>query len=236
MLLYCDKCGCLRQAMHGRAESDEICNICHNHLKKVPLEYFQDNELYAELQCAVSDKMEQKLIKDLVLTSPNFDQYYFEHKDEIRNGERVPPNITKPSPAGVSDFLPIFLAFLVFALLCFILPSPFNIIGFLLFLITGICLGKSSHKKANDDYHLAHTDFEKYKEERIKEENEWARQHELERQRKALKNISPKCPYCGSYHTSKIGIISRGISTEMFGLASGKIGKQWHCNHCGSDF
>ena len=45
-----------------------------------------------------------------------------------------------------------------------------------------------------------------------------------------------ECPYCHSTNTHKLSIISRGTSTLMFGLASSKIGKQWHCNKCGSDF
>lgn len=45
-----------------------------------------------------------------------------------------------------------------------------------------------------------------------------------------------ECPYCHSMNTSKIGTVSRMASTAMFGLASKKIGKQWHCNSCGSDF
>lgn len=45
-----------------------------------------------------------------------------------------------------------------------------------------------------------------------------------------------ECPYCHSNGTKKISITSRVISTSLFGLGSKKIGKQWHCNSCGSDF
>jgi transposase-like protein/predicted RNA-binding Zn-ribbon protein involved in translation (DUF1610 family) len=45
-----------------------------------------------------------------------------------------------------------------------------------------------------------------------------------------------KCPYCSSSNTSKIGIFGRSLSIGLFGFASGKIGKQWHCNGCGSNF
>jgi len=34
----------------------------------------------------------------------------------------------------------------------------------------------------------------------------------------------------------KIGAVSRMVSGSLFGLGSSKIGKQWHCNGCGSDF
>ena len=45
-----------------------------------------------------------------------------------------------------------------------------------------------------------------------------------------------KCPYCKSTKTRKISTASRVVSTGLFGLGSKKIGKQWHCNQCNSDF
>lgn len=45
-----------------------------------------------------------------------------------------------------------------------------------------------------------------------------------------------ECPYCHSTNTKKISGTGRWLSTGIFGLASGKIGKQWHCNSCKSDF
>lgn len=45
-----------------------------------------------------------------------------------------------------------------------------------------------------------------------------------------------KCPYCSSISVSKISSVSRIASVGFFGLASKKVGKQWHCNNCGSDF
>lgn len=45
-----------------------------------------------------------------------------------------------------------------------------------------------------------------------------------------------KCPYCSSTDISKISVISRIVSTGLFGLGSKKVGKQWHCNQCNSDF
>lgn len=53
-----------------------------------------------------------------------------------------------------------------------------------------------------------------------------------------LQQISqtPLCPYCSSANTKKISGTSRVGSALMFGLFSKKIGKQWHCNSCGSDF
>ena len=45
-----------------------------------------------------------------------------------------------------------------------------------------------------------------------------------------------KCPYCHSTNTTKITLTKRSVSTYLFGLGSSKIGKQWHCNNCKSDF
>lgn len=45
-----------------------------------------------------------------------------------------------------------------------------------------------------------------------------------------------KCTYCGSTNVKKIGLLNRAISTELWGLGSKKIGKQFHCNSCGADF
>lgn len=45
-----------------------------------------------------------------------------------------------------------------------------------------------------------------------------------------------QCPYCHSKNTKKIRGVSRVVSVGLLGLASKRIGKQWHCNGCGCDF
>lgn len=64
-------------------------------------------------------------------------------------------------------------------------------------------------------------------------------QYQKER-KQALANRNKKpsitCPYCKSTNTKKISGGSRWLSTGLFGLASSKVGKQWHCNSCKSDF
>lgn len=45
-----------------------------------------------------------------------------------------------------------------------------------------------------------------------------------------------KCPYCQSTDTSKISMMGRVVSVGFFGIGSKKIGKQYHCNKCKSDF
>ena len=48
--------------------------------------------------------------------------------------------------------------------------------------------------------------------------------------------VQVECPYCHATDTKKISGVSRMVSVGTLGPASKKIGKQWHCNHCGSDF
>ena len=57
-----------------------------------------------------------------------------------------------------------------------------------------------------------------------------------EYQQKYLAEHNIHCPYCNSTNVTKIGTVNRAVSVGMFGLASKKIGRQWHCNSCGSDF
>lgn len=45
-----------------------------------------------------------------------------------------------------------------------------------------------------------------------------------------------ECPYCKSTDTKKISGVSHMASVGFFGVSSKKIGKQWHCNKCNSDF
>lgn len=44
------------------------------------------------------------------------------------------------------------------------------------------------------------------------------------------------CPYCKSTNTEKISTVSRAVSVSLVGAASGKLGKQWHCKQCNSNF
>ena len=64
--------------------------------------------------------------------------------------------------------------------------------------------------------------------------NEIHEQQEL--QRDLASGTRVICPYCKSADTKKISTLNRAVSVSLVGAASGKIGKQWHCNHCGSDF
>lgn len=85
--------------------------------------------------------------------------------------------------------------------------------------------------------------LERERQERIREQaqkdKELQESIELHRQIDAYyaaKHPHVECPYCHSMNTEKISGVARGVSIYVMGVASPKIGKQWHCNSCKSDF
>lgn len=42
----------------------------------------------------------------------------------------------------------------------------------------------------------------------------------------------PKCPTCGSTNIKRISTSNRAVSIGLFGLLSGKIGKNYECRNC----
>lgn len=83
-------------------------------------------------------------------------------------------------------------------------------------------------------------DENEYNKRCLKEEEFRKRNREEARQR-LLQNTSPStnqphCPICQSTNIEKIGMFKRILSTSMFGIASDKVGKQWHCKNCRNNF
>lgn len=72
-IYYCKKCG--RQI--GLFDWEQLkCDICNSELYEVPHEYTDD------FRWRDGDG-KQAVIEELVKTSPEFDQYLFDHRDEI---------------------------------------------------------------------------------------------------------------------------------------------------------
>lgn len=75
MLYYCKKCG--RQiGFEAWDKRERICNICNSQLFEIPHEY-TDNFRWRD------GDGKQAVIEELVKPSPEFDQYLFDHRDEI---------------------------------------------------------------------------------------------------------------------------------------------------------
>ena len=73
MLCYCKKCG---RTLYDIFELKTICDVCGSQTYEVPRKYI-DNFRWRD------GDGKQALIEELVKTSPEFDQYLFDHRDEI---------------------------------------------------------------------------------------------------------------------------------------------------------
>lgn len=63
-----------------------------------------------------------------------------------------------------------------------------------------------------------------------------AHNEERKRQEEVESGKRVVCPYCKSTNTEKISTLNRAVSISIVGAASSKLGKQWHCKACGSNF
>ena len=66
----------------------------------------------------------------------------------------------------------------------------------------------------------------------------YTNQERIDKNHKLIMQAEPiiECPYCHSNNTKKITATSKAINTAIFGIFGTKRHKQWHCNHCNSDF
>ena len=70
----------------------------------------------------------------------------------------------------------------------------------------------------------------------VKSEAALARGRAIQEGRDKGNRFGIECPYCHATNVRKVSLAGRAVSAGIFGLGSKKIGKQWHCNKCGSDF
>lgn len=73
----------------------------------------------------------------------------------------------------------------------------------------------------------------------INERDRRERERELQMTQQSISNANPepvcvpKCPTCGSTNVQKISGAKRWLTTGLFGLASGDLGKSMRCKNCG---
>lgn len=74
MLCYCNKCG--RVVSLLKKELNEPCDYCQNITQPVPDEYLNDSKIF------IKPDLKQQFIDEYIKSSPEFDQYLFDHRDE----------------------------------------------------------------------------------------------------------------------------------------------------------
>ena len=75
MLCYCKKCG---RIILFIIEDKLECDCCHSKVSQVPDEF-----LVGESKMVINKNLKQQFINEYIKTSPEFDQYLFDHRDEI---------------------------------------------------------------------------------------------------------------------------------------------------------
>lgn len=85
---------------------------------------------------------------------------------------------------------------------------------------------EKKYKMKVEDYTLAKKSFNEYQKTIIN------RQDYEQKMKDAAEAMMIKCPVCGSISVDNITTLNRFLSIGAFGLASGKIGKQYQCKAC----
>lgn len=75
MLCYCKKCGRIVQRLSK--ELSKPCDYCQSSLYTVPDEYTTEG-----LGTVIDDELKEQFINEYIKSSPEFDQYLFNHRDE----------------------------------------------------------------------------------------------------------------------------------------------------------
>lgn len=75
MLCYCKKCG--RVVQRTSKNLERPCDYCNNTLKVIPKEFTADG-----LETCLDDDLKEQFINEYIKSSPEFDQYLFDHRDE----------------------------------------------------------------------------------------------------------------------------------------------------------
>lgn len=82
MLCYCKKCGRIVQEEYNNSE--QKCDYCNNDLEYIPKQF-----LIGKRGIAINDKLKDQFISDYIKSSPEFDQYLFEHREEDMFNKRT---------------------------------------------------------------------------------------------------------------------------------------------------
>lgn len=79
MLCYCKKCGRIVEC----DELDEQCDYCLSVVYSVPDKYLNDSKIF------IKKDLKQQFIDEYIKSSPEFDQYLFDHRDEDLHNRRI---------------------------------------------------------------------------------------------------------------------------------------------------
>lgn len=82
MLCYCKKCGRIAQEDYNTTE--QKCDYCNNTMQYIPEQF-----LIGKRGIAINDSLKEQFINEYIKSSPEFDQYLFEHRDQDMFNKRM---------------------------------------------------------------------------------------------------------------------------------------------------
>lgn len=79
MLCYCKKCGRIIEC----DEVNEKCDYCLSVVYPIPDKYLNDSKIF------IKKDLKEQFINEYIKSSPEFDQYLFDHRDEDLSKRRM---------------------------------------------------------------------------------------------------------------------------------------------------
>lgn len=167
--------------------------------------------------------------------------------DEMKKGQDYESKIKDEKDSnGIMYYRPVINWQIGFAIFFGMTCIIWIIIGDIPMLLLSVCMTVICFWIGYDKLKEKQRIFDECKDDPQKYEKEIMKHKEIEKAQSKIaiemlknngtKNVGVKCPYCNSTNVKKIGNVNRVASVAMVGIASSKIGKQWHCNNCKSDF
>ena len=213
-LIKCPECG-----KENVSDSAEACPDCGYGIKKY----------YEELKKKQDEEERNKLLEEEYKKQKEAQMIDLEVRAKSIDVPSHRPIMTAWQVGGIAA-----IALGILMIICKSWLFSIVLIGFGAIMIYGEMDNLYSRQKIYDDNI---NDPDNYRKEMVKQQDFEEAVMQLAKNMNTSKNShGVKCPYCSSVNVKKISTTGRAISVSTVGAASGKIGKQWHCNDCKSDF
>lgn len=96
MLCYCRKCGRIVQEENNKSE--QKCDYCNNLILPIPDEF-----LGGKSKLFIKKELKDQFINDYIKSSPEFDQYLFEHREEDMFNKRMSDRVKLTHGASILE-------------------------------------------------------------------------------------------------------------------------------------
>lgn len=231
-LIRCPECG--REKVSDTAEMCPECGYgIRAHIERVKIEN-ERKRMEEEQRRKENEERKRREERELFLRQQGTSSEEVEQEETIEMLEAKMKQNKQGFHISIA-FTIIFGLLLVWAWNASVHGSHGILIVIFFFTTCGSAMGIFSYNSActenATDIQVAEMSMQAYKQRVQKRTEQQAEKAKQAAERYELAH--PQCPHCGSKNTQKILTIDRATSVALTGLASGKIGKQYECKHCG---